>query len=125
MTDRRNEGIIAGGQSRVVGNAVASGKNSQATVHNAGPAPQDPQQQSTPEQIRELLARLVEELARSGRADRADLIEAAEDAREELAAPAPKLGKLKMLAAGLGRAVAGASSLAALAEAIERAVHGL
>lgn len=124
MTDRHNEGIIAGGQARVTGNAVASGEHSRAAVYNAA-APEEPQQQLTPEQIRELLARLVEELARSERADRADLIEAAEDAREELAAPAPKLGKLKMLAAGLGRAVAGVTSLATLAEAIERAVHGL
>jgi hypothetical protein len=120
-----NDGIIAGGHANVSGNAVASGRNARANVQNVGSAPEQRPEPATPEQIRELLARLVEELGRSGRPDRTDLIEAAEDAREELAAPAPRTGKLKVLVAGLGRAVAGATSLATLTAAIEKAVHGL
>jgi hypothetical protein len=114
-----NRGIMASGSAVVSGNAVASARDAQAVVLGAQ------QYQATPEQISVMLGQFVTELERTGRPDRAELAEAAEEARQELAAPAPRLARLRILARGLASAVAGAASLATLAAQIEQAVHGL
>ncbi|AJT63061.1 hypothetical protein [Streptomyces chattanoogensis] len=122
---RRNDGIIASGGSGVVGNAVASGKNAQAEVHYGEPAQGDGGRQPSPQEIGDLLSRLIDELGRSDHPDRGDLIEAAEDAREEVTAEAPRRGKLKLFAKGLVEAVPGFTALASLAVTIEEAIRGM
>jgi hypothetical protein len=121
----RNEGISASGNANVVGSAVASGSDSRATVRDSGLTQVAGGGALTADQIRELLGRLIDELRHTDLPERADLIEAAEDARVELESPNPRKGKLKVLAAALGRAVAGIGSLASLTLTIERAIHGL
>ncbi|MFI0904705.1 hypothetical protein ACH4TE_14355 [Streptomyces sioyaensis] len=122
---QKNNGIIANGGSNVVGNAVASGRNASAEVRGSGLNQTGGGQQHSPQEIGDLLSRLIEELGRSDHPDRADLIEAAEDAREEVASPAPRKGKLRTFAMGLVTAVPGVTALAALAKTIEEAVRGL
>ncbi|MGX1850802.1 hypothetical protein OIU91_37300 [Streptomyces sp. NBC_01456] len=122
---QRNDGIIATGGSNVVGNAVASGRNARAEVRDSGLTQTGGGQQPSPQDIGALLSRLIEELGRSEHPDRADLIEAAEDAREEAASQTPRRGKLKLFAKGLVEAVPGFTALASLAVTIEEAVRGL
>ncbi|MFE3581559.1 hypothetical protein [Streptomyces vinaceus] len=122
---RNNDGIIATGGSQVVSSAVASGRNARAAVHSGGSTEVGDGRRRSPEEIRELVARLIDELGRSDHPDRADLIEIAEDAREELAAENRRLGKLRMLARTLVSAVAGFTALASLAQPVEEAVRGL
>jgi hypothetical protein len=110
---------MASGNAVVSGNAVASERDAQAVVLGTQQSP------ATPEQISVMLLQFITELARTERPDLADLAEAAEEARQELAAPAPRLARLRILAKGLASAVAGATSLAILATRIEQAVHGL
>lgn len=122
---QKNNGIIASGGSNVVGSAVASGRNASvevgdSTLHQTGGG-----QQHSPQEIGDLLSRLIEELGRSNHPDRADLIQAAEDAREEVASPEPRKGTLRTFAKGLVSAVPGFTALAALAKTIEEAVRGL
>ncbi|MFG2859474.1 hypothetical protein [Streptomyces sioyaensis] len=88
-------------------------------------APDRGGQQHSPQEIGDLLSRLIEELGRSNHPDRADLIQAAEDAREEVASPEPRKGTLRTFAKGLVSAVPGFTALAALAKTIEEAVRGL
>ncbi|MFI0712324.1 hypothetical protein ACH4SK_17075 [Streptomyces inhibens] len=122
---QRNDGIIATGGSNVVGNAVASGRNAKAEVRDSGLTQSDGGRQRSPQEIGELLSRLIDELGRSDHPERADLIEATEDAREELAAEAPRVGKLRLFARTLMGAVSGFTGLASLAVTIEEAIHGL
>ncbi|MFF3919423.1 hypothetical protein ACFYZB_39545 [Streptomyces sp. NPDC001852] len=121
----RNQGIIATGGSQVVGNAVASGDHAKAEVRDSGLTQSREDRQRTPEEIRELLARLIDELGRSELPDRADLIEGAQDAREELASAAPRVGKLKLIARALVDAVPGVTALASIAATIEEAIRRL
>src|SRR4051794_23413312 len=110
---RSNDGIVATGGSNVVGNAVASGRNAKAEVRDSGlTQPADGGGQRSPQEIGAMLSRLIDELGRSEHPERADLIEAAEDAREELAAEAPRKGKLKVFAQALVSAVPGFTALA-------------
>jgi hypothetical protein len=122
---QRNDGIIASGGSTVAGNAVASGQNAKAEVRYSGSAHSDSGRQPSPEEIGELLSRLIDELGRSDHPDRGELIEAAEDAREEVTAEAPRKGKLKLFAKGLVEAVPGFAALASLAVTIEEAIRQL
>ncbi|MGP8304346.1 hypothetical protein ACTPOK_41925 [Streptomyces inhibens] len=122
---RRNDGIIASGGSNVAGNAVASGENAKAEVRYSVLPQGDDGRQPSPEEIGDLLSRLIDELGRSDHPDRGDLIEAAEDAREEVTAEAPRRGKLKLFAKGLVEAVPGFTALASLAVTIEEAIRGL
>ncbi|QHC22726.1 hypothetical protein [Streptomyces sp. GS7] len=122
---RRNDGIIATGGSNVVGNAVASGRGARAEVQNSGLSQGDGGRQPSAQEIGDLLSRLIDELGRSDHPDRGDLIEAAEDAREEVTAEAPRKGKLKLFAKGLVEAVPGFTALASLAVTIEEAIRGL
>ncbi|MFD7081730.1 hypothetical protein [Streptomyces sp. NPDC059918] len=122
---RNNDGIIATGGAQVVSSAVASGRNAQAAVHAGGSTEAGDGRQWSPEEIRELVSRLIDELGRSDHPDRADLIEIAQDAREELASENRRMGKLRMLARTLLSAVAGFTALASLAQPIEEAVRGL
>ncbi|MFJ3908671.1 hypothetical protein [Streptomyces vinaceus] len=120
-----NDGIIATGGSHVVSSAVASGRNARAAVHSSGSTEAGDGRRCSPEEVRELVARLIDALGRSDHPDRADLIEIAEDAREELAAENRRMGKLRMLARTLVSAVAGFTALASLARPVEEAVRGL
>ncbi|REK89359.1 hypothetical protein DY245_16480 [Streptomyces inhibens] len=120
-----NNGIIATGGSNVVGNAVASGRNAKAEVRDSGLTQSDGGRQPSPQEIGDLLSRLIDELGRSDHPERADLIEATEDAREELAAEEPRKGKLRLFARTLMGAVSGVTGLASLAVTIEEAIHGL
>ncbi|MFK0044066.1 hypothetical protein ACIQU4_08160 [Streptomyces sp. NPDC090741] len=122
---RSNEGIIATGGSQVVSSAVASGRNAHAEVHSSGSTQIGDGRQRSPQEIRDLFSRLIDELGRSDHPDRADLIEIAEDAREELASENRRMGKLRMLARMLLSAVAGFTALVSLAEPIEEAIRGL
>ncbi|QLJ05259.1 hypothetical protein HZZ00_32375 [Streptomyces sp. NEAU-sy36] len=121
----RNHGIIATGGSQVAGNAVASGSNAKAEVQGGGPVQSAGDRQYTPEEIGGLLTRLIEELGRSAHPERADLIEAAQDARDELGSPAPRVGKLKLISRALVDAVPGVTALASLAATIEEAIRAL
>ncbi|MDI3385529.1 hypothetical protein QIS99_04765 [Streptomyces sp. B-S-A8] len=121
---RSNDGIIASGGSNVAGNAVASGQNASAEVHY-GEQAADGGRQLSPEDIGGLLSKLIDELGRSEHPERDDLIEAAEDAREEVTSEAPRKGKLKLFAKGLVEAVPGFAALATLAATIEGAIRGL
>ncbi|MCX4625777.1 hypothetical protein [Streptomyces sp. NBC_01443] len=122
---RRNDGIIATGGSNVISAAVASGRNAQAEVSTSGSTQVGEGRRQSPQEIRDLVSRLIDELRRSDHPDRADLIETAEDAREELASESPRLGKLRTLARALLSAVAGFTALASLAVPIEEAIRGL
>ncbi|GAA2612440.1 hypothetical protein OHU45_08035 [Streptomyces tubercidicus] len=122
---RRNDGIIATGGSNVVGNAVASGKNAKAEVRDSGLTQYGDGRQPQPMDLDKLLSRLIDELGRSDHPERDDLIEAAEDAREEATSEEPRKGKLKVFARALVAAVPGFTALASLAVAIEEAIHGL
>ncbi|MFB7503475.1 hypothetical protein [Streptomyces broussonetiae] len=124
---RKNNGIIAAGGSNVTGNAVASAENAKAEVtirdsalnHSGG----DPQR--TPEEIGDLFTRLIDELGRSEHPDRTDLIEAAQDARDELGSETPRVGKLKLLSRAIVDAVPGFTALTSLAVTIEEAIRRL
>ncbi|MFF9085118.1 hypothetical protein ACF1BE_01580 [Streptomyces sp. NPDC014991] len=127
MDGRSNDGVIATGNAQVRNTVVASGSNARvdfrvterAAAEGAdGPAP-------TPQEISELLARFIEALHRSDHPEREDLAEFAQDAREELAAPEPRTGKLRRVAKALVEAVPGFTALASLAVTIEEAVRGL
>ncbi|PJJ00303.1 hypothetical protein BX264_0580 [Streptomyces sp. 2333.5] len=122
---QKNNGIIASGGSNVVGSAVVSGRNASAEVGDSTLNQTGGGQQHSPQEIGDLLSRLIDELGRSDHPDRADLIEAAEDAREEVASPEPRKGTLRTFAKGLVSAVPGFTALAALAKTIEEAVRGL
>ncbi|MFJ6788199.1 hypothetical protein ACWDBF_28195 [Streptomyces angustmyceticus] len=122
---QRNNGITATGGSNVVGNAVASGRNAKADVRNSGLTQSDGGRQPTPQEIGDLLTRLIDELGRSEHPERADLIEAAEDAREEVTSAEPRKGKLKLFAKALVGAVPGFTALASLAVTIEEGIRGL
>lgn len=122
---QKNNGIIANGGSNVVGSAVASGRNASVEVGDSTLNQTGGGQQHSPQEIGDLLSRLIEELGRSNHPDRADLIQAAEDAREEVASPEPRKGTLRTFAKGLVSAVPGFTALAALAKTIEEAVRGL
>lgn len=111
-----NQGIMAGGGAIVSHVAVASGTGANASVATTAAVSAD--------QVGALLRQFVDELSRSGHADKAELAATAEEACEELAAPAPRWARLKVLASGLAAAVRGTGSLAALAVQIEKAVHG-
>lgn len=113
-----NHGIFATDNAVVTRNAVASG-HGQATISVA------PQAQATPEQISNMLRQFITELAHTDRPDRSELAQAADEAKQELAAPSPRLARLRILSKGLASAVAGAASLATLATQIEQAIHGL
>ncbi|WP_335979300.1 hypothetical protein [Streptomyces sp. CA2R106] len=124
---QHNNGIQASGGANVAGNAVASGLDARAEVtltdsevHQTAPRPP-----GTPEEISALLGRLVDELARSGRPDRDDLIDLAEAARDTLAAPAPRLSTLRALSRALADALPGATALATLATTIADAIRRL
>ncbi|MFD8389965.1 hypothetical protein ACFV2N_12395 [Streptomyces sp. NPDC059680] len=120
-----NHGIIATGGSQVVGNAVASGRNAKADVRDSGLVQSGEVRQRTPQEIGDLLGRLIDELGRSGHPERADLIEAAQDARDELGSEAPRVGKLKLFSRALVDAVPGVTAMASLAATIEEAIHRL
>ncbi|MFI5671407.1 hypothetical protein [Streptomyces sp. NPDC051704] len=122
---RNNDGIIATGGSNVVSSAVASGRNAQVEIRSSGPTGVGDGRQRSPGEIRDLVSLLIEALGRSDHPDRADLIETAQDAREELASDSPRMGKLRMLARALLSAVAGFTALVSLAEPIEEAIRGL
>ncbi|MFI1739474.1 hypothetical protein [Streptomyces sioyaensis] len=122
---QKNNGIIASGGSNVVGSAVASGRDASVEVGDSTLYQTGGGQQHSPQEIGDLLSRLIEELGRSNHPDRADLIQAAEDAREEVASPEPRKGTLRTFAKGLVSAVPGFTALAALAKTIEEAVRGL
>ncbi|CAL9314096.1 hypothetical protein [Streptomyces sp. SudanB182_2057] len=126
MHQRSNDGVIATGNAQVRNTVVASGSNARVDfrvteeeAERAGGRP------LTPREISDLLARFVEELRRSDHPEREDLAEFAEDAREELAAPEPRTGKLRRVAKALVEAVPGFAGLASLAVTIEEAVRGL
>ncbi|MEV6808007.1 hypothetical protein [Streptomyces sp. NPDC051132] len=125
MDGRSNDGVIATGNAQVRNAVVASGSNARVDFRvteqpAAGPGPAP-----TPAEVSELLARFIEEVRRSDHPERADLAEFAEDAREELAAPEPRTGKLRRVAKALVDAVPGFAALASLAVTIEEAVRGL
>ncbi|GAB1335320.1 hypothetical protein ACE1SV_19100 [Streptomyces sp. E-15] len=127
MHGHSNDGVIATGNAQVRNAVVASGSNARVDfrvtegegARAAGGRP------PTPQEISALLARFVEELRRSDHPERDDLAEFAEDAREELAAPEPRAGKLRRVAKALVEAVPGFTALASLAVTIEEAVRGL
>ena len=111
-----NQGIMAGSGAVASGNAIASEAGAHASV--AAPA------SASADQVAALLRQFVNELSRSGHADGAELAATAEEACGELAAPAPRWARLKVLTSGLASAVRGTGTLAALAIQIEKAVHG-
>ncbi|MFE6686959.1 hypothetical protein ACFVFQ_10830 [Streptomyces sp. NPDC057743] len=127
MQRKNNGGIVAGGGANVVGNAVASGENSKAEVHHVstGSDGGGDGRARSPQEIGELLAQLIDQLRESDHPERDDLVEAAQDAREELASEAPRRGKLKFFARSLVDAVPRFTALASLAVTIEQAIHGL
>ncbi|MGV4984312.1 hypothetical protein ACVB8X_04010 [Streptomyces sp. NRAIS4] len=121
----KNNGIIATGGSNVTGNAVASAENAKADVsirdsvlNQSG---NDPRR--TPQEIGDLFTRLIDELGQSEHPDRADLIEAAQDARDELDSETPRVGKLKLLSRAIVDAVPGFTALTSLAVTIEEAIR--
>lgn len=125
MNMKDNKGIAASGNARVTGSAVASGNHARAEVRNEAPALPGDAERLSPEQIRDLLTRLIEEAGQAGLEDPAAVVEMAEDARAELEAPRPRLGKLRGMAEWLSKAVEKLEPLASLAVTIERAIHGL
>lgn len=113
-----NQGIMAGGDVTVTNSAIAVGFGAHA-ARSGG------QGQTPDTQLTALLDEFIRELARSRHPDRNDLTELAEEARQELAAPTPRIPRLKALASGLAVAVGGITSLATLAAQIEAAIRGL
>ncbi|MFE9560063.1 hypothetical protein ACFYM0_03025 [Streptomyces sp. NPDC006487] len=122
---RDNNGISATGGSNVVASGVASGRNARVEIRSSGQTRVGDGRQRSPGEIRDLVAVLIDELGRSDHPDRADLIETAQDAREELARENPRMGKLRTLARALLSAVTGFTALVSLAEPIEEAIRGL
>ncbi|KUN19424.1 hypothetical protein AQJ11_32125 [Streptomyces corchorusii] len=120
-----NYGITATGGSHVVGNAVASGSNAKADVRDSGPAQFGEDRRLTPREIGDLLAQLIDELRRSEHPGSADLIEAAQEAREELGSEEPRLGMLRMFSRALVDAVPGVTALTSLAATIQEAIQRL
>ncbi|MFF4407598.1 hypothetical protein ACFY2W_21670 [Streptomyces sp. NPDC001262] len=121
----RNYGIIGTGGSNIAGNAVASAKNAKAEVdvrHSALNQSGD-RPQHTPQEIGDLLTRLIDELGRSDHPDRADLIDAAQDARDELDSATPRVGKLRLLSRAIVDALPGFTALASLAVTVEEAIR--
>lgn len=126
MEERINKGVIAGANATVSHVAVASGDRARVDYRVTEAGDQGgPAGQLGPAEISELLAQLIDGLHRSDHPDRADLAEFAEDAREELAADAPRTGKLRRVARALVEAVPGVAGLASLAVTIEEAVRNL
>ncbi|GAA2735736.1 hypothetical protein [Streptomyces nogalater] len=126
MHQRSNDGVIATGNAQVRNTVVASGSNARVDFRVTEEEPERAGgRPPTPQEISDLLARFVEELRRSDHPEREDLAEFAEDAREELAAPEPRTGKLRRVARALVEAVPGFAGLASLAVTIEEAVRGL
>ncbi|GGW39796.1 hypothetical protein GCM10010503_15220 [Streptomyces lucensis JCM 4490] len=127
MNGRSNDGVIATGNAQVRNAVVASGSNARVdfrvTEREADDAADG--RTLTPQEISDLLARFIEDLRRSDHPEREDLAEFAQDAREELAAPEPRTGKLRRVAKALVEAVPGFAALASLAVTIEEAVRGL
>lgn len=124
MSTGENKGIVAGGGARVTGNAVASGDHARAEVRNSA-LPAEDAERLSPEQIRDLLTQLIAEAGRAGLADPAAVTETAQDARAELEAAQPRLGRLRAAAQWLTSTLQGLEPLASLAVTIERAIHGL
>ena len=112
-----NHGIMVGDNN--TGIAIASGREARAMAFGV------PLSHTAPEHIDVLLQAFIAELGRIGHPDLAELAEVVDEARQELAAPVPRLARLRVLAKGLASAVVGATSLAALASQIEQAIHGL
>jgi hypothetical protein len=112
-----NQGIMAKDNAVVSGNAIASASGAHAAV-SATSSP-------SADQIADLLRQFIEQLSLSEHADKAELTATAGEACAELAMPAPRLARLKILAAGLAAAVRGFGSLAVLASQIEQAIHNL
>lgn len=126
MDTHGNNGISASGGARVSHAVVASGSNARVDFRvTEERAPAAGERPLTPPEISELLARFIEDLRASDHPDREDLAEFAQDAREELAAPEPRTGKLRRVARALSEAVPGFAALASLAVTIEEAVRGL
>jgi hypothetical protein len=126
MHGRTNDGVIATGNAQVRDTVVASGSNARVDFRVAREeAERAAGRPPTPQEISDLLARFIEELRRSDHPEREDLAEFAEDAREELAGPEPRTGKLRRVAKALVEAVPGFAALASLAVTIEEAVRGL
>ncbi|WP_329133683.1 hypothetical protein [Streptomyces sp. NBC_00670] len=126
MDAHGNNGVIATGNAQVRNVAVASGSNARIDLRvTERKAPDDGARAATPQEISELLARFIEDLRASDHPDREDLAEFAQDAREELAAPEPRTGKLRRVARALAEAVPGFAALSSLAVTIEEAVRGL
>jgi hypothetical protein len=126
MDTHGNNGISASGGARVSHAVVASGSNARVDFRvTEERAPAAEERPLTPSEISELLARFIEDLRASDHPDREDLAEFAQDAREELAAPEPRTGKLRRVARALTEAVPGFAALASLAVTIEEAVRGL
>jgi len=116
-----DKGISSSGHAQLVG-AFSTGPGAHAEVGDITVPGTPAQESATRRELMELLRQFIAELQRSGHPDRADLIEATEDVQEELTTAAPRPGKLKTMAKGLAAAVAGTTSLAALAAAIEQAI---
>ncbi|MEB8340061.1 hypothetical protein [Streptomyces endophyticus] len=126
MDGRSNDGVIATGNAKVTHTVVASGSNARVDFRTVAPTDgAGGSERLTPAQISELLARLIEELNASDHPERADLAEFAQNARDELAAPEPRLGALRRMARSLVDAVPGFAALASLTVTIEEAVRGL
>lgn len=123
----RNNGISATGGANVMGNAVASAKNAKAevTVRDSALNQAEESPQHTPQEIGDLLNRLIDELGRSEHPERADLIDAAQDARDELGSATPRVGRLKLLSRAIVDAVPGFTALTSLAVTIEEAIRRL
>lgn len=113
-----NQGIIAGGDITVSNSVVAAGFRANATSSGG-------QGQAPYPQLAALFDDFIRELARTGHPDRDDLTELAQEARQELEAPVPRMPRLKALANGLAAAVAGVTSLATLAARIDATIRGL
>ena len=125
MDGRSNDGVIATGNAQITNAAVASGDHARVDFRVEEATPAGDGHRMTPQEISELLARLIEELERSDHPDRADLTEFAQDARDELAAPEPRMGKLRRVARALAESVADFAALASAAVTIEEVIGGL
>ncbi|MFC5187985.1 hypothetical protein [Actinomadura harenae] len=120
-----NNGIIATGGSQAAGNAIASAEGATAEVRDNRLAQSGQDPQRTSQEIGDLLGQLIDELGRSDHLRRADLIEAAEDAKDELDSETPRVGKLKLMSQALTAAIPAATAMGALAATIEKAIHAL
>jgi hypothetical protein len=121
-----NMGVIASEGATVAGVNVASGIGASISV-GAGDVTVRPSEggRDSREEIRQLLAQMAGELQASDIPERADLVDAAQSAQEELLLSRPRLGLLRTLARTLRESVAGISALASLAVTIEHAIRGL